>query len=102
MRSLALSLLVTASLFYAGVAVAAERVTAVGKVVDADGNAIEHAAVLVYSAGVKKGFSLFCPIPRFNSPTQNSVTTPTSHTCKSTRLTLSMHLFSLRALRSAR
>src|ERR1700674_5265017 len=61
MRSLALSLLVTASLFYAGVAVAAERVTAVGKVVDADGNAIEHAAVLVYSAGVKKGFSLFCP-----------------------------------------
>jgi hypothetical protein len=36
-------------------------VTAVGKVVDADGNAIEHAAVLVYSAGVKKGFSLFCP-----------------------------------------
>lgn len=35
--------------------------TAVGKVVDANGNAIEHAAVLVYSAGVKKGFSRFCP-----------------------------------------
>jgi len=39
----------------------AERVTAVGKVVDANGNAIEHATILVYSADVKKGFSLFCP-----------------------------------------
>ena len=29
--------------------------------VDSDGNAIEHVAVLVYSAGVKKGFNLFCP-----------------------------------------
>jgi hypothetical protein len=42
-------------------AAGAERVTAGGKVVDTDGGAIEHAAVLVYSAGVKKGFSLFCP-----------------------------------------
>jgi hypothetical protein len=39
----------------------AERVTAVGKVVDANGNAIEHATILVNSADVKKGFSLFCP-----------------------------------------
>jgi len=62
MRSLTLVLLFTASLVLeAGPAFAAERVTAAGKVVDADGNAIEHAAVLVYSAGVKKGFSLFCP-----------------------------------------
>ena len=62
MRSFALFLVFSASLvFCTGVALAAERVTAAGKVVDADGNAIEHAAVLVYSAGVKKGFSLFCP-----------------------------------------
>jgi protocatechuate 3,4-dioxygenase beta subunit len=61
-RSFALSLFFAASLvFCAGAALAAERVTAVGKVLDADGNAIEHAGVLVYSAGVKKGFSLFCP-----------------------------------------
>jgi len=33
----------------------------VGKVVDANGNAIEHATILAYSADVKKGFSLFCP-----------------------------------------
>lgn len=62
MRSVALLLLLTASLVLgAGAAFAAERVTAIGKVVDADGNAIEHAAVLVYSAGVKKGFNLSCP-----------------------------------------
>ena len=61
MRRLALSLLFTASLFCTGPAVAAERVTAVGKVIDTDGKAVEHAVVLVYSAGVKKGFSLYCP-----------------------------------------
>src|SRR2546430_3021631 len=62
MRSLPLLLLFTASLvLLAGPAPAAERVAAVGKVVDSDGNAIEHVAVLVYSAGVRKGFNLFCP-----------------------------------------
>src|SRR5450755_2276360 len=62
MRSFVLSLFFTVSLVVGpGAALAAERVNAVGKVVDADGKAIEHAAVLVYSAGVKKGFSLFCP-----------------------------------------
>jgi integrase len=35
-------------------------------------------------------------------PHANSVTTPTSHTCKSTKSTRSMHPFSLLALRSAR
>jgi len=59
MRSLAL--LFTVSLFCAGAAVAGERVTAIGKVIDAENKAIDHAAVLVYSAGVKKGFSRFCP-----------------------------------------
>jgi len=46
---------------YGRTALAAQRVAAVGKVLDADGKPIEHAAVLVYSAGVKKGFSIFCP-----------------------------------------
>lgn len=57
MRACCLAIFLVASL--AGGA--AERVTASGKVVDSDGKPIEHAAVLVYSAGVKKGFNLFCP-----------------------------------------
>ena len=61
-RSLALVLLLSASLMQgAGLAFAAERLTAAGTVVDTDGKPIEHAAVMVYSAGVKKGFNLFCP-----------------------------------------
>jgi hypothetical protein len=48
--------------FSAGVsALVAQRVTIAGKVSDADGKPLEHAAVLVYSAGVRKGFSIFCP-----------------------------------------
>ena len=42
-------------------AFATEPVTATGKVVDSEGKPIGHAAVLVYSAGVKKGFNLYCP-----------------------------------------
>src|SRR5882724_9084781 len=38
-----------------------EPVTATGRVVDADGKPVEHATVLVYEAGVKKGYSVFCP-----------------------------------------
>jgi hypothetical protein len=55
-----LSLPINFILFAAAVH-AAERVTATGKVVDSDGKPIVHAAVLVYSAGVRKGFNLFCP-----------------------------------------
>src|SRR5260370_19103719 len=40
---------------------AGERATATGKVVDAEGKPVEHATVLVYEAGVKKGYSVFCP-----------------------------------------
>lgn len=40
---------------------ATEPLTVSGKVTDAEGNPIEHAAVVVYSAGVRKGFNLFCP-----------------------------------------
>ena len=56
MRNLVLSLITVASLTFS-----AEHVAATGRVVDADGKAVEHAAVLVYSAGVKKGYSVFCP-----------------------------------------
>jgi len=48
-------------LLYGQAALAVERVTAVGRVLDGNGKPIEHAAVLVYSAGVKKGFNIFCP-----------------------------------------
>ena len=46
---------------YGWPALAVQRVTAVGRVLDADGKPVEHALVLVYSAGVKKGFSIYCP-----------------------------------------
>lgn len=38
-----------------------ERVRLVGNVVDSGGHPIEHATVLIYHAGVKKGYSIFCP-----------------------------------------
>jgi len=40
---------------------AVERATVTGKVADADGKPVEHATVLVYSAGVRKGYSIYCP-----------------------------------------
>src|SRR5215469_12109848 len=40
---------------------AADRLSLGGKVSDGNGNPVEHATVLVYSAGVKKGYSLYCP-----------------------------------------
>jgi uncharacterized GH25 family protein len=46
---------------FSGAVLASERATASGKVVDADGHPVEHAAVLVYSAGVKTGYNQFCP-----------------------------------------
>jgi uncharacterized GH25 family protein len=41
--------------------IADDRATITGKVVDTAGNPIEHATVLVYHAGVKQGYSTFCP-----------------------------------------
>lgn len=38
-----------------------EHATLTGKVVDAAGKPIEHATVLIYHGGVKKGYSTFCP-----------------------------------------
>jgi uncharacterized GH25 family protein len=38
-----------------------ERVNLTGRVTDSDGKPIEHATVMVYHAGVKKGYSTYCP-----------------------------------------
>lgn len=40
---------------------AEERATASGMVVDPNGKPLENAAVIVHSAAVKKGYSVFCP-----------------------------------------
>lgn len=63
MRNLALCLLIAACLLSlaADASLAAEPRTASGKVVDAAGNPVGHAAVLVYSARVREGLDLFCP-----------------------------------------
>jgi protocatechuate 3,4-dioxygenase beta subunit len=45
----------------AGLSVGDERATASGKVADAGGKPVEHATVLVYEAGVRKGYSIYCP-----------------------------------------
>jgi len=54
-----------AAILFAGAlathATAAERATITGTVQDANGKPIEHATVLVYEAGVKKGYSIYCP-----------------------------------------
>ena len=39
----------------------ADATTIVGTVVDDSGQPVEHATVFVYKAGVKNGFSVFCP-----------------------------------------
>jgi hypothetical protein len=38
-----------------------ERVNLTGRVTDGEGEPIEHATVMVYHAGVKKGYSTYCP-----------------------------------------
>jgi len=43
------------------VSMADDMVTLTGRVTDAEGKPIEHATVMVYHAGVKKGYSTFCP-----------------------------------------
>jgi hypothetical protein len=52
-----------AALLLAGgtISFAANRATLTGKVTDAAGKPLEDATVLVYKAGVKKGYSTFCP-----------------------------------------
>src|SRR5579863_6448262 len=55
MRIWALSFLAAACAF------GADRITATGKVTDAGGKPVEHATVMVYEAGVRKGYSIYCP-----------------------------------------
>ena len=50
-----------AYLIFSAVAFGAGVVTLEGKVTDASGKPIEHATVMVYHAGVKTGYSVFCP-----------------------------------------
>jgi protocatechuate 3,4-dioxygenase beta subunit len=54
--------LIALAVSYAGQAAAAvERASIGGKVVDTAGKPVEHATVLIYHAGVKQGYSTFCP-----------------------------------------
>jgi hypothetical protein len=46
---------------FADLAAAAPSLTVAGSVKDSAGDPIPHATVLVYSAGVRTGYSLFCP-----------------------------------------
>jgi len=49
------------SVFASAVVFADERASVTGKVTDSAGKPLEHAIVMVYHAGVKKGYSIFCP-----------------------------------------
>src|SRR5215472_7660107 len=51
------------ALFWAATALspAAERANLSGKVTDSQGRALENATVMIFHAGVKKGYSTFCP-----------------------------------------
>src|SRR5260370_25384239 len=61
MRKSALSI-ITAVLFVPPILRAAdERATVTGQVADASGQPMEHATVLVYEAGVRKGYRINCP-----------------------------------------
>ena len=41
--------------------IASPRLTLTGKAVESNGKPLEHATVLVYYAGVKTGYSTYCP-----------------------------------------
>jgi uncharacterized GH25 family protein len=55
------TLLAIAFLSLAVLSPAADRATLTGKVADAAGKPVEHATVMVYEAGAKIGYSIFCP-----------------------------------------
>jgi hypothetical protein len=44
-----------------GISFGGERATVTGSVADEAGKPVEHARVMVYKAGVKKGYSIYCP-----------------------------------------
>lgn len=45
----------------AAACLAEDRATVIGRVADSTGKPVEHATVMVYKAGVKKGYSAYCP-----------------------------------------
>src|SRR5271168_4610948 len=49
------------SLSTMGTPLTSQKAALAGKVTDVDGTPLAHATVLVYHAGVKKGYSTFCP-----------------------------------------
>lgn len=53
--------LLAAIVMTAALSAAARRVTLTGRVVDANGKPLDRATVLVYQAGVKTGYSTYCP-----------------------------------------
>src|ERR1700760_683638 len=53
--------LLVVSIFMVSARLAADRVTLSGKVTDDQGNPLPDATVMVYHAGVKTGYSTFCP-----------------------------------------
>jgi hypothetical protein len=57
-RSIALAACLTGCAF---TSFGAESATLAGKVEDAAGKPVEHATVIVYEAGVKHGYSVYCP-----------------------------------------
>lgn len=60
-RTSTASVLATLAFISAVAALADERATVTGKVLDSAGKPLASATVMVYSAGVKKGYSRFCP-----------------------------------------
>jgi len=53
--------LVFAVLAFASLSWAEDRATVTGQISDAAGKPMDHATVMIYSAGAKKGYSVFCP-----------------------------------------
>ena len=53
--------LLTACLVCTSLSFAAERVTLTGKVTDNLGKPLDDATVMIYHAGVKKGYNVYCP-----------------------------------------
>ena len=54
-------LLIASLIVIASISFAADRVTLTGKVTDKLGQPLENATVMVYHAGVKTGYSIYCP-----------------------------------------
>jgi hypothetical protein len=54
-------LLIAGLIVIASISFAADRVTLTGKVTDKLGQPLENATVMVYHAGVKTGYSIYCP-----------------------------------------